>query len=1062
MTRLGVLGGPVRFAFRRMRERPLSVAVVALALAGAAALMGWSSLAAALSHEENVRLRFEELAPIDRTVQVVYSNLPRQEDASAISVDEVFSDLEAVVEPPRRLRIWHAQGATISGLRLAATDDPATTVLATSGRLPSGCRRRGCEALALAGDFRLGQRVLLTEGFVLRIVGLGSLHPEALPDPSELGTHVLFIPRRLGTRKPESPIGPLAPILRERGSTVVATAPLDNGAVRGSRLRPVEEGLREALARLERDPFIEAQAPLAILDELADRGEVARGRLLLVAGQGAALILAFALFAMAARRAETERAAHQLSTLGASRVQIVAARALEAAVPSFLGALVAIGALRGAAHLIARDRALPGDFVEAALPLETILVIVAVTTAALGLLVASVTPVRRSRFGLGPLEVGALAALGLIVWQGVATGGLDPDRIQAGADPGPVLLLLPALAFFTTGVLLLRVLPVFLRLAERVARAAPFAVRLGFMSAARSPAHVAAATTFLAVALGSALFALNYRETLGRQARDEAQFSAGAAWRLLERSEANRPGLPEREGVPRGVPSSGDVAPTTLAEELPAAAEGSNVTPLTRFARATDEAATPVLRFGGEVREGASAGEPLSVTVLALPARRVPDVLGWRGSFSAHSRNEIATLIRPRATRLTGLRIADDASAVRVWVRARTEHQRFAVLHFLLPRAQRFAHVRVGELGPRWRRLRVRVPPSLRGAELIGMEFPPIFLPFSAQPDTTGWVDVGRFEERRGVNWTPLAALTDWQATSIGGQLDEREWDAAPGRRAAPDRRGVRLELLGTHLALIRPRVPEGVPALVSGRVAAAAVDGRLTVVLAGTELPVYVAATARLFPTVTDQPSQFVVVDYESLFAALNVDQPGRAMPSEAWFFRPKSPTFVERLGEPPFRVETLIGAEPLTARLLNDPLAAGTRSVLAFAAVGAAVLALLGLILASRSALASERTLSAEYEALGVPPATLTRSAQLRLVVLSVLGVAAGLGGGLLAVRLVGALVSVTGTARRPLPPIEPAVAWGAGGLLLGAVAVIGVVTAALLASRQLRETAARRLRA
>jgi hypothetical protein len=221
--------------------------------------------------------------------------------------------------------------------------------------------------------------------------------------------------------------------------------------------------------------------------------------------------------------------------------------------------------------------------------LSTVLVIIAVTTAAVALLTASVTPARRSRFGLGPLEVAALAAFGLIVWQGVATGGLDPERIEAGGDPGPVLLVLPALAFFTTGVVLLRVLPVALRLAERVARAAPFAVRLSFMSAARSPAHVAAATTFLAVALGSALFALNYRATLERQARDEARFTAGAEWRVFERSEANRPGLPQGEGAP----SSGDVAPTTLTEQIPAGADGSNVTPLTRFARATTKRPRP-------------------------------------------------------------------------------------------------------------------------------------------------------------------------------------------------------------------------------------------------------------------------------------------------------------------------------------------------------------------------------------------------------------------------------------------------------------------------------------
>ena len=1040
-----------------MRERPLSVAVVTLALAGAAALIGWSSVAAALSHEENVRLRFVELSPTDRTVQVVYSNAPREQDANAISVREVFGDLAGVVTPPRHVRLWHAKGATLSGLRLATAEDAAATVLATTGRLPSSCRRGGCEALALAGSFRIGQRVRLADGFALSIVGLGSLHPEALPDSSRLGAAVLFIPRRLGTRSPDSPVGPLGRILRERGSTVVATAALDRDAVRGSRLRGVEEELREAVARLERDPLVEAQAPLAVLDELADRGDVARGRLLLVAGQGAALILAFALFAMAARRADAQRLHHQLETLGASRVQILGARAIEAAIPSFLGALLAIAGLRVTVHVIAKERGLPGEFVSAALPLETVLVIVAVTTAAVGLLIASLAPARRSRFGFGALEVGALAAFGLIAWQAAATGGLDPERVSAGRDPGPVLLLLPALAFFATGVVLLRVLPLALRLAERVSRAAPFALRLGFVSAARSPAQVAAATTFLAVTLGGALFALNYRATLERQARDEAQFTAGAQWRVFERSEANRPGLPQN----RRAPSSGDTAPASLTEVAESADE-SNVTPLSRFAKASDEPATPVLRLGGEVREADPSGESMTITVLALPAARISDVYGWRDAFSALPRTEVERRLRSESAKLTGLRIADDATVLRVWARARTEHQRFAVFHSLLPDEQRFVHVRVGVLEPRWQRLRLRLPKPLRGAELTGIEFPPVFLPFSAQPDLTGRVDVGRVQQRRGKKWLPLEPLIDWQATPAGGLLEAREWDTAADRRAAPGRRGVRLNLRGTHLALIRPQVSEGIPALASRPVASAAVDGRVTVAVGGTELPMQIAGTARLFPTVTDRPSHFIVVDYEALFAALNVDQPGRAVPSEAWFFRAKPPSFVEHLEQPPFRVETLIGVEPLTARLLNDPLAAGTRSVLFLAAVGAGVLGLLGLVLATRSTLASERILSAEYEALGVPPATLTRSTQLRLVVLSVVGVGAGVVGGMLAIRLVGALVSVTGTARRPLPPIEPAVAWEAGGVLIVAVATTGVVTAALMASRELREAAAQRLRA
>ncbi len=138
------------------------------------------------------------------------------------------------------------------------------------------------------------------------------------------------------------------------------------------------------------------------------------------------------------------------------------------------------------------------------------------------------------------------------------------------------------------------------------------------------------------------------------------------------------------------------------------------------------------------------------------------------------------------------------------------------------------------------------------------------------------------------------------------------------------------------------------------------------------------------------------------------------------------------------------------------------GRLLALALAAVAAAALGLLGVILASRAMLAAERLVLAEYEALGVRPGTLTRSTQLRLIALSSLGIAAGFLGGLLSVRLIGSLVAVTGTAARPLPPIEPVVAWRADAVAIAVVTVIALVGAALLARRALHETAARRLRA
>jgi hypothetical protein len=151
-----------------------------------------------------------------------------------------------------------------------------------------------------------------------------------------------------------------------------------------------------------------------------------------------------------------------------------------------------------------------------------------------------------------------------------------------------------------------------------------------------------------------------------------------------------------------------------------------------------------------------------------------------------------------------------------------------------------------------------------------------------------------------------------------------------------------------------------------------------------------------------------------------------------------------------------------PLTARLVNDPLGAGARDVLLVASAVAALLALLGLALASRWTLGAERLLLAEYEALGVPPRTIARSLQLRLLVLSAVGVAAAFLGAFVAVRLVGAAVAVTGEGGVPLPPIEPVVAWRLGIVLAGAVGLAAFVAARLLASKAMRETAAVRLRA
>jgi hypothetical protein len=1024
LNALHVVGAATGFALRRIRERPLSVATLFVAAAGAAALIGWSSVAAALAQERNARAHLRDTPAADRSLRVTYFTQPLEPDADAATVAATIRSFRDVTTGDRLVRIWHPVApADETGTRVVVAREPALDVDVTAGRLPaSGCADGACPALALAGQYRLGERVKIGPTRV-RIVGLGSLRPQALADRSQLGRRALLV-RSLDRS--------LRRTVRGVGSNVVVTAPLDPEAVAGFDLGPLRERLREAVVRLQRsDPngLLQATAPLGLLDGLAARGRTARERLLLVAGEGAALVVAFAAFATAIRRREALVLADQLATFGASRTQLLLVRATESLLPSLLGAALAVAGLFVAAWAIGRQRGSPGGFVAAALPADTILAIAAVTLLAAALLVVSVTPRRRARFGVGALELAAGAALGITVWQASTTGGLDPQRVATeGVDP--VLVLLPALAFFVTGVVFLRLLPLGLRLLEHLARRAPFGVRLAFLDAARHPAQAAAATTFLAVAIGGALFSLDYRATLDHHARDQATFDAGAEWRVAERSPGHSFG------------------PT-------------DVTPTTRFALVSSERPALALRLDADVRPALASSEPLGVTLLGVPAGRLHDVRGWREGFSSLSRAEIAARLRPAPIRYRGPALANGATRLRFWARTDTRRPRIVVVH-LLTRGGSFAHLRAGVVWRSWQRVSLPLPRRLRGSQLVALEFLPSFVALSEELDPSGDVQLAPVKELRGGRWRTLTSLAGWQAAAgaPGGYLV----DGARFAPGSPVPQGAELDLNGTYVPLIHPgiAVPKALPALVGGPVAAQSVDRQITLDIGGRELPVRVAGTAQLFPTVVDSPDDFVVVDYDMLYAALNLDRPGSTVASEAWFFRPQAAGFRDRLSRPPFRLESAVGARETEAKLLDDPLAGGTREVLGIATLVAALLGVLGLVLGARSTLASERGLLAEYEALGVPPRTLARSTQIRLLVLSLAGLAAGLLGALVTVRMTSSFVAVTGAAGTPLPPIASRVAWGTGALLLAAVALVGGGAVALIAGRALRETAARRLRA
>jgi len=319
---------------------------------------------------------------------------------------------------------------------------------------------------------------------------------------------------------------------------------------------------------------------------------------------------------------------------------------------------------------------------------------------------------------------------------------------------------------------------------------------------------------------------------------------------------------------------------------------------------------------------------------------------------------------------------------------------------------------------------------------------------------------MGTLRERlRGGRSTELSDLEGWTTApgSYGGS------SVLPaGFAHAPIRRGVQASFTEIGVPLLRPGypLPAALPAIASPDLAARAVDGRLSVSVRGYPLTLAIVGRSRLFPTVTRRPRSFLVLDYATLFAALNAYTPGNVEPTEAWFGGRPSRDAAAVLRRAPFRGARLTTREALWTAARGDAVAVSAEGVLLATAVLAALLAALGMALAASAIVADERVELAEYEALGIEVATLARALRLRLLLLAAAGVIAAVVGAIAAVRLVSALVSVTAGAAGALPPIEARVATAAGGVL-----VIGVCLALVLAARraghELARPGAQRLR-
>ena len=1014
---------PLKLASVRIARRAPTALLAAAGVAAGAAMIATVLAGTVVAKDESVGRAVEDIPAAQRSLRAGWFGIPAQTEGYATLDESARSSLAGVTSAEPAALVLYRE-STIAGryIGLGAIDGLERWVTLRTGRLPRTCEPERCEVVRLRGAGSLPN----VEGLRLVQVGTAAVRSPVLfgdfvaPAETERARAALspFYRDAIDYHRPAPPPLVIAegveglvgsPELANVYRSYAWVVPLGPGDVRAWNIDGFAEDVAQARTSFQNTSFAaDLTAPLADLQTASEASEVAGRRLLLVGGESAALLFAFAILAAVSMRRDTEAARRRLTWFGARRWQLSLFTGTEAAAVAVVGTAVgwALGTLAGAI-VASRAGAPVGDVLAHSTLSRTGLLAAAAVAVALALvLVAALRakPIafgRRSFSALDALALGAVAVIAITLLR----GDLDQEALAQESGTAAALVLLPGLVTFVAAVVCARLLRPGLLLLERASRGRSVGLRLAALSLARHPGHAAVATAFLVVSVGLAVFAESYRSTLARGQVEQAAYAVPLDYTL-------------KEDLTRLIRVSDAAPPATLADLGP------------------DVQVEPVLRLSGNVSR---AGGRTGIAVVGLDAGAIPALRGWRDDFSAVSPSTLASRIAPAGpAEIQGPVLPDDAS--RLEAEARGEG--VSLTASVQTPAGGYVHLDLGEAERDGSTLRVPIPEEAQGGRVVALTLnPPV-----------------RVQERGGEGRPRELALElgPLRAETPGGPvvLDRYEdWIGVNGIEARRNAGGV--ELGGTlseqAATRFRPRQPtDEAPVLVVASpsvAAAAAPGGDLALRIAGEQVTVQVAAVAERFPGTR---GDFVVADRALLSTALNSTRPGTAVANEVWIGAPNErqrDELAATLARPPFEVLAVESRTALERSLRYDPLARGTLLTLLAAALVALGLALVGVLLGVVSDVRDERGDLDDLEEQGARPALLRRVVRLRSFV--VVGV--GLVGGLVTAALLGVLVvdlvAVTADARATDLPLQATVTWPVLAVALGggALAAATLVTAA-----------------
>ena len=604
----------------------------------------------------------------------------------------------------------------------------------------------------------------------------------------------------------------------------------------------------------------------------------------------------------------------------------------------------------------------------------------------------------RAGADLGLIALAVLAGWQLRLYSAVSPGG-------GGSTPGidPVLVLAPALALAGGTVVMLRLLPAAARGGDRLAaRGRKLTAPLASWQFSRQPLRQGGAALLLVMAVATGTLALAQHRSWTQSAADQAAQATGADVR------ADLPGplapgavgtLTQAQGVQHAMAAY--VSPQALPAEV--LAIDATQAPRTVLLRG-DQSPLPASRLFATIAPAGQAGGT------QLSGR--PDSVRLTASLNAQGRAGTVTGLGAVTVLVT---ITDSAGAgYQIPLGTLPADGRPHVLTAPLGGTRvsyplRLTQVSFGYTLAATRAAATPLTLTVSGAPLAGWTAGAASPELDQAMAVGGQGTAGPAADPGTVTWHPSADRATLAFTPGYGR-------AAPGANAPPGT--APLPLTGQVTLTAGGMAPAAIPAIATTaflRANNTAVGATLPATINGVTVPVRIAAETTTFPTVAGGA---LIVDLRTLQGDL-ASHGGYPLPVTEWWLATADGAVPPGLARalPPGSAVSSTAA--LAAAVTGDPLAAAPQQALLALAIAAALLAITGFWVSIAADVRQRRAENALLAALGVGRRSAAAQLFLEKLLLSVPSAVLGLVLGLAVARLLVPAVTLTTSARQPVPP-------------------------------------------